>query len=278
MIYLRLAGGLGNQLYQLAAAALLANSHERSHQVLVSSDSLSSYKTPRKADSLKLINPNTWLIDESQGARTVWPSIAHKVRIGRWGPVFGVSDANLWKVIERSFCTSKFMDGYFQRGWTATYFSQALIHLNLKPSTDFYKTAVNHKEVVIHVRGGDFLQLKKFNILNIKFYTTAISQALTLGYDKFSIVSDDYEYAKEILKQIKISHNNLDIDLHPTSDGLLTDFNIIRAASAKIIGNSTFAWWASALGDQHTVTWSPTRFSAGLERDFYLKNEQIISI
>lgn len=53
----------------------------------------------------------------------------------------------------------------------------------------------------------------------------------------------------------------------------LEDFDTLRVATARIIGNSTFACWAAAFCKAPAPAWAPMKLTLGNSRDFYLSYE-----
>lgn len=277
MIYLRLAGGLGNQLYQLAAASLLSHSTAEQIPVIPLTEGLTRYDEPREADSIKLLEPNGWLLGQDVFVSRQWKALALEARAGRWMPFIGISDRNFWQAVSRGVGRTCLIDGYFQFGWTPDSFYRALSKMPIKAVLDSVASRASN-QVVIHIRGGDFLRIREFNVVDEKYYVKAITQALERGYKSFEVVSDDKQYAEKLCDKICQLLSTIDITLLPPANSALEDFDVIRNASARIIGNSTFAWWAAALGSRESLTWSPNMFTSKKPRDFFLPFELPLEI
>lgn len=273
MIFVRLAGGLGNQLYQLAAASLLSNSSYIPLQVVPLIDGLSSYKTPREPDSLLLLQPNDWLLNPNTAIPTPWRALTLNARAGRWLPYLGISDRNFWQTLKLHRRSTMMLDGYFQHGWTQEMFARAISLLPVRGISEAAAARISSEEVLMHVRGGDFLRLTRFKVVDANFYVRAARHAFDRGLRNFAIISDDPAYAEFIRNQICDEISLANIRMIPHGMSSLEDFDTIRAATSRIIGNSTFAWWASAFGNAPAPTWSPKKFTIDSERDFYLSYE-----
>jgi hypothetical protein len=274
MIYVRLAGGLGNQLFQLAAASLLSQS--KGVPVTPLLEGLSLYEEPRAPDSIELLKPSGWLRSPASQVPAYWKWFALKARSGRWLPSIGVSDRNFWQSFVAGGGTSRILDGYFQYGWTAETFHRATEHMLVRSISTAAAARIDSDEVVVHIRGGDFLRLPLFQVVDVDFYVRAARQAMELGLNRFAIMSDDLSYANDVCEEIREHLPSADIRLIPRGANALEDFDTLRAATARIIGNSTFAWWAVAFGDLQTPTWSPIMFTRDSLRDFFLPNERKI--
>ncbi len=276
MIYLRLSGGLGNQLYQLAATALL--SQLRATEVIVSTDALQGYKTPREPDSIKLLSPNPWLriAKPEESNFNHWLTV--KARAGRFLPVLGVNDKTFWSITNTAnIHLPLYADGYFQHGWTQESFSKAVGLMNIRPISVEATNRLQTEEVAVHIRGGDFLKLPRYQLVHSPFYIEAVRQCLAIGLTRFAIVTDDPEYAESVCREIKGQFAGASFRTLGQRTTALEDFDTLRGATARIIGNSTFAWWAAALGSPVAPTWSPPAFTTDVTRDFFLPHERTVN-
>jgi hypothetical protein len=276
MIYLRLSGGLGNQLYQITAMSLLSQC--KGMPVTAFIEGLSGYTSPREADALKIVDRNTWLYvatpEESSVRR--WATVT--ARAGRTIPVFGVNDRSFWwHVRSGKRRWTLYADGYFQRGWGRNEFERALGELSIRLVNPDAANRLVKNEVAVHIRGGDFLRNARFQVVGRPFYTEAVKRCLALGFENFAVITDDQGYAATVFRDVqgRCPRSNFRI-LEPGAT-TLDDFDTLRSASARIIGNSTFAWWATALGAADALTWSPSKFTLDQRRDFFLPNERQVT-
>lgn len=275
MIVLRLAGGLGNQLFQVMAGVLVAR--RRARKVLVLTDALSSYSAARRPEVLRLIRADAVVTaaDVQAPAAVHWLSV--RARAGRWLAGSSLNDSNFPRALGLSSwaCGWHFLDGYFQRGWTQMLLDEALSAAQLDP-TAMADPGNPPCDCVVHIRGGDFLRLPSHAIVDVDYYSRCLDQAKAAGCRSFGIVTDDRPYAEQVLQILASRHRDLSLFLLPDHGAVLSDFGTLRAAPARIIGNSTFAWWASACDVQRAPTWSPDRFVRESLRDFVLPYERIV--
>ncbi len=131
-----------------------------------------------------------------------------------------------------------------------------------------------NENVIIHVRGGDFLKIKHLNICDNYYYKKAIEYALRKGFNTFKVISEDQQYAKEIIKEMKKYFIDLKISILK-SNSIKNDFNIIRSSNLAILSNSTFSWWASFLSNTKKEFLVPSNFSLK-EKRVILPNENVI--
>lgn len=274
MIRLRLSGGLGNQLFQLAAAALLAKNQQTN--VTVFANGTQKYKVVRDPDSLDLLARNEWLVsDTKHHFFSRWASV--EARVGRLIPFIGINDKNYWYAQNnKSQLKTMFLDGYFQRGWDLGTFDKAVGLLAVKPASAVAGLRTAHSEAVIHIRGGDFLALPQYKVVDADYYLQSVLKAKERGLNQFAVMTDDYEYAGSICEYIRKIVPTIAIRMMKPGVNTLEDFDTLRSASARIIGNSTFAWWASALCLNSAPTWSPKRFTTDHQRDFFLRHERTL--
>ena len=105
--------------------------------------------------------------------------------------------------------------------------------------------------VVIHVRGGDFLNLHNCS-LNSTYYARALSEVSDLRDVSFCVITNDNDFAKEIL--------NVDNLTFVEFCSALDDFVILVKSKFKILSNSTFAWWSGELSDESSIIIEPCSY------------------
>lgn len=277
MIYLRLSGGLGNQLYQLAAVALLSQC--RKSPVTVFTEALQKYDSPRDPDSIKLLIVNRWLRVAPAAEWHIHRWLSVSARAGRVLPSLGVNDKTFWQNIKATTDASLplYADGYFQHGWTQDAFTRAMSAIQVRPIAARAAERLIEGEVAVHIRGGDFLKLPRFQVVHAPFYIEAVRQSIALGFTRFAVITDDPTYGAQVCGAIQREYPGTAFRMLEPGTNALEDFDTLRSAPGRIIGNSTFAWWAAALGDRTAPTWSPSMFTADDPRDFFLPNERKIA-
>lgn len=273
MLYLRLAGGLGNQLFQLAAADYLANRLNCKFTPVITG--LGRYKTPRFPDSLSLIHSPRMERPSLTGWRVL---LSDRARCGLWLPYFGINDRRVSSGLSRANLSSLgelYLDGYFQDCWDYQTFRNAIREweTNFQLGTEIGST--NHKDCAIHIRGGDFLLASQHQVVGKQYYASCIQDAIERGFRNFLIVTDDLQYSEPIIGSISKTLPGIRFTFNQGGNSL-QDFGILRSAKARIIGNSTFAWWAAALDANESITWSPNEFIRSKLRTMYLPWEVVV--
>ena len=200
------------------------------------------------------------------------------LRFGSYLPLLGINDRNFCSKNSRFLIKNiAFLDGYFNQNWTFDSLKDAFQSLPLrqvKLNKEDIQTCSN--DVVIHIRGGDFLKIAHLNICQVKYYIDAINYAIGKGYKSFKVISEDQKYATKVIKEIKSYFIDLKISMI-YSNSIKNDFNMIRSSELAILSNSTFSWWASFLSNSKREFIVPSNFSSK-EKRIILPNETMINL
>lgn len=273
MIYVRLAGGLGNQLYQLATADYFAE--RLSCKFLPVLAGLSRYKVPRQPDSLKLVGIDRLARGEVGGFDQF---LSDRLRCGLWLPKSSVNErrvANGLSSLELGRHSKIYVDGYFQECWIYEEFEKIIASWQVQFSARSSIEIPSRETCIVHIRGGDFLSVPLHQVVDWSYYLNCIHLAVDQGFKQFLVVTDDVPYAESIVSRVRNEIVGLEINFHEPCSAL-DDFSCISAGAARIIGNSTFAWWAAALDVQKGTTWAPRKFIRSGHRSWFLPWENIV--
>ncbi len=259
---IRLAGGLGNQIFQLGAGLLLAEK-SKCKSIVIDVSGLSKYEE-RRNNSLTVFFDLTKLNVEIIFKQSFFT----KFRLPKLLPFnFSnyplVGDRNFQKAMQN---TNKFL-------WLDGYFQTCLLHKNFYKEIELLKPLFNPQYLpkkqgcVIHVRGGDFVKLGWNDVASSEFYANSIRKMQKdYGVKDFYVVTDDRDYAKSMLKNIK-----------PLFIGgsIQEDFHLIGRFQFRILSSSTFALWSSALGcnSEKGAVIAPDELIPGVKRPWLLPNE-----
>ena len=276
MLFSRMLGGLGNQLFQTAAILKYRRPKEK---VIISF--LGEIHIPKRVNCLSSIFeiPNWLYLDKSKSINFFTKLFARKsaeLRFGSYLPLVGINDRNFnYKKYHRIRQKILFLDGYFNQNWTFSELNSLFSVLELK-KINLNNAQLNlcNQNVVIHIRGGDFLSIKNLNICKFEYYKNSIDYCLLKGFKSFIVISEDQKYGKEVIKEIKKCFYHLQISIVKT-DSIKNDFNIIRSSKFAILSNSTFCWWASFLSNSKIEFLVPSNFSTK-EKRIPLPNETIM--
>ena len=276
MIFSRMVGGLGNQLFQTAACLKYRKKGEK---VIISF--LGDIHIPKRTNCLDsiFVRPNWLYFDDSRELNVATQLIAKTsayLRFGSYLPFISINDRNFNAKYSSYFSKNiLFLDGYFNQKWTYLTLKEVFKELKLREVVLNKKyLPICKNDVVIHIRGGDFLKISNFNICKLDYYKKAIKYALSKGHKSFKIISEDKKYGKAILKELKKYFIDLKISIL-NSNSIKNDFNIIRSSNFAILSNSTFSWWASFLSTKKREFIVPENFSIK-EKRIILPNEYIV--
>ena len=277
MLFSRMVGGLGNQLFQIAACLKYKKLGEK---VIISF--LGDIHTPKRENCLEYIfeKPRWLYYDDSKNLNLFTRFIARNsayLRFGSYLPIVSINDRNFNFNDSRHFLKKTlFLDGYFNLNWKYSSLNHAFKKLKLRQiqlEEEYLKSC--REDVIIHIRGGDFLNIPKFNICKIDYYKNSIRYFISKGYRSFKVISEDQKYSKEIIHQLKEFFIDIQITKLKTVS-IKNDFNIIRSSRLAILSNSTFSWWASFLSNSKKEFVVPYHFSLQ-EKRMLLPNEIIVN-
>ena len=281
MIYLSLKGGLGNQMFQYAAARSMAI--DTNEEITLDLKNLNNSKVNHEIYTLDKLNINSNIkLSNEKINFTIKQNIIYKIII--LGIFFRLSYKNkqLNDYFEKTFqkilnkngfyqVTSgyipikvyntkiKYFNGYFQ---SDKYFKK---NFNIIREELLVKEKVTKKNKVIldkikstesvcvHIRRGDYTNLENYLICNISYYLKAIEiMKEKIKNPKFYIFSDDIEWVK---KNINFNANVTYIDKKNTN---YEELRLMYNCKHFIISNSSFSWWAQYLSaNENKIVISP---------------------
>ena len=291
-IVLHLTGGLGNQLFQFAAAASITEEIEvdialgkpRSANGILP-DLFDFYLpftvTKHKSHSrLNLLSGKAIGFALRSGVapkrieknRIVSKAIEHAVSIVlflRTKTIYtifrgkGVGYSPIKKTSRPSY-----LIGYFQsyRYPQAIYYKMMEIEpISQGPELKtLMKLSETDKPLIVHFRFGDYLKENNFGIPGHEYYLRAIRESWNSGrYKSIWVFSDDISSAKDNFPKQFLQHVRWieDVDASPAST-----LQAMRFGYGYVIGNSTFSWWGAYLSkaDLPPVT-APSPWFRGME-------------
>ena len=275
MFDVRLSGGLGNQLFQAATGLYLQNRFGGSLRL---TDATAQYRTRRTLDLSRVLRVPHMLQTESS---SMLDGVLHDLRIGRASTPLSINDNTAERVfgqttLRRTLIAGRLpylVDGYFQDCWSDDSLQRML---ELVQSCALGCTQGDH--TVVHVRGGDFLKIPKYRIADQAFYQRAfrlLESQLGDGARELAVLTDDQAYAGSLLSGCELPGS---WSWRLVADGdIVHDFQLLQGAAHRVIGNSTFSWWASALGAKHSSTISTTHWTLDRAKRYRLAHETLVS-
>lgn len=274
-LYLHLTGGLGNQMFQVAAALAQANGREivqfsragKPRSTSLGEAEIFSFETIQGLSKGPRLNSENWFISKLlgyilrsgvspkgfekhpfflkviHGAFNFIMTIAMRERI----KVFVADNVGKVATIDPK---SNLLVGYFQSHYWPDQMNFKEIYKNSvyrnSPSYKEYELMARDKKVLaVHVRLGDYLNESSFGIPTKSYFTSAISYVrANTTVDQIWVFSDSPELVSNFL--------NLNLDLSviviPNEDKSSVEIlEIMRLAHSYVIANSTFSWWGATL-------------------------------
>ena len=256
MIFSRLIGGLGNQMFQYAAGRSLAIVNNCELKLDISG--FENYSLHNgyeldlfdiRADIASAKEISRLVTSQSRLSRFLYRKLNIKKKTHFIEKAF-IFDANFFDVKQPVY-----IDGYWQ---SYKYFES--IELQLRQELSLKKPfsninlqiaeqISNVNAVSIHIRRGDYVSNKHTNsvhgVCSLDYYRAAI-EAVSARVENpvFFVFSDDISWVK----------NNLAIDLqcifidHNVGGQSYNDMYLMRLCQHHIIANSSFSWWGAWLG------------------------------
>lgn len=233
--FIQLEGGLGNQLFQLAAA--WAHCKRNGLRLKVSETT----KGPRQ--------------------ETYWSTFTHRFVQNIGVPTLGVSP--LWR--EPSFAytpipaNARSLSGFFQ---SSRYFADCAeeIHRLFTPSADtvsekYADLLTNSSEyAVVHIRRGDYFQGANtpiHGVLTESYYQRAMALMTEQRPGiRFLVFSDDLPWCRGLIADA------LFVDEPDT----VRTLQLMSQFEHYILSNSSFSWWAAWLGKPAKTVFVPDRW------------------
>ena len=274
MIIVRLIGGLGNQLFQYAAARRLA--HMR--KVDLKLDTLDFDGYPLRTYHLNHFNIIEQFATAEEIARYKSVTLASRLR-RRFLPY----RLQKW-VRERQFSfdpeilklsNDVYLEGYWQ---SKSYFKdiEALLRAELtvnSPLRNGNQGTVgriqNTNSVSIHVRRGDYVTdpsaRQIHGLIPLDYYRAAVEEiASRIPDPHFFVFSDDPAWARD---HLRYSYPLTFIDQNGV-DQPHEDLRLMSLCQHHIIANSTFSWWGAWLSTNSSkIVLAPQHWFSAAERD-----------
>ena len=265
-------GGLGNQLFQLAAANVLCE--DGNYLIDMSNfnekeDLLSKFSFEKKLNILpmrkkkfmerKLINliiRANYRPNRKQETQRIYSfvDLVSKNILSKFylkGRTI-VTSSNLGfddeVIIKKPY---SYLIGYFQSYvWPSRLINKAFFKdirlINGNSEFEYYRELSKvEKPLIVHIRLGDYLVQKSFGLLSKDYYHEAIESLWnTNKYGKIWIFSNEPDKVKSYIPiYLTASCRNIDLDL----DDAATTLQLMRYGHGYVLSNSTFGWWGAFL-------------------------------
>jgi hypothetical protein len=225
MLTVNLKGGLGNQLFQLAAAETIASQAK-------STFFLSGLKTPETHHSKE----NYFTSIFSRWKHYILAPLAYTV-VHETNPYHKEDYTS--RISNKIVC----LDGYFQRyDYISPNFCSRLTF-----DTSILQKYPQHKDVAfLHIRGGDYVNHWLHDISLDSYYTRAIAEFPANTH--FYIFTNDVSYAKTRAFLTTIPHTFIE------ENEVNSLYLMSQCGIGGICANSSFSWWGAYLNRNRILT------------------------
>lgn len=292
-ILLPLAGGLGNQFFQLAHALSITDKCE----VMIHADLFALRKNAKGAPEILDFDwpQNVRVVTHSRvlgGVLTKVCSLLLRLSIGAYSPItkrafqillspiatilFAVNTGRFFVVDSstnigfskmRTRARSQAPIGYFQSYKWIEEQPALLQHLNslqLKQSSkeflDVVKLTSNKRILGVHIRLGDYRNEPRIGLLPKSYYENALRNLNIDEYDEVWIFSNDLLGSLDIIPDINQSKTYFVPNDLTSAETLI----LMTHCNDFIISNSTFSWWGAYLSkNPNGVVYCPEKWFIG---------------
>jgi hypothetical protein len=299
-VIVSLTGGLGNQLFQIAAAYNLARPNRVEMEWDLGLPRLNSNQVP---DITDFDLPDSFYLGEKRKPTNLqrkFFSTARRLSISskkytklpglglirktasvlisqlvKYPVRFEAARGVGFSEIDISNTKTNFLTGYFQSyKWASDKnCSDSIKRITLKdPSPRIQELAarsLKYRPLVVHVRLGDYKNEKTFGIPSEEYYGFAIDLLWSTGdYDEIWVFSNEPDLATEYLpKKYETEYYWVD-EIEGSASQTL---EAMRFGHGYVIGNSTFSWWGAFLSrNENPKVVAPTPWFKNQESPIYL--------
>lgn len=226
MISCSLQGGLGNQMFQIAATVSLSLENNDDYGInldicytpnqgnLASKYSDTIFKNINKSNNYAFTN-------FYQEPNFCYSEIPYQTDL----------------LLRGYFQSEKYFVNYKKQIKNLFYFSEQ----NKEIIEQYFKNNIKNDKPItsVHIRRGDYLLFSNVHLVcTLEYYNKAIKN---IGDSNFVFVSDDIEWVKENFKSENYYFSEF-------NDELL-DLTLMTLCDNNIISNSSFSWWGAYLND-----------------------------
>jgi hypothetical protein len=243
-----LQGGLGNQLFQLAAALMIKH-QRKGESVRLSPDLLGkvSSKNRRQFSIESLLK-----VDEIINNTLPTPILVKPLHFIKILDFEDEQRGNLTESYLRF--QTRHLIGYFQNITTVDFvWNEIRTRLQTTPVFEKLLSEAPVNYVAVHIRLGDYLKEVDTNEVHgtcsVDYYLNALEVvAKKCDCNSVKVVSDDVATAKKIFDDYKLA---LKYDLEFRENQTeIDDLAVLARASGVVMSNSTFSWWGAYIASK----------------------------
>ena len=274
-VEVEIVGGLGNQLFGLAAGLYLAR---RTSSGLTLNLSQVGVGGTDHGKSIKEFNiPEVYFGDIEK--ITLKPNFISRIsnKLAREFLVYKKVRDSINEIytagelgFEDDFATltrPRYIKGYFQTHVYTDYVKSELReYLTLKSESNWYLDKVREIEqenpIAVHMRRGDYIKLRdEFGVLDVEYYIGLTKNLIEREVRPIWIFTDSPQIVREeILGTIL---QNAKIIEPPVGSSPNESMLLISKCNTIVMSNSTFSWWASYISAEGTLIYAPHKWFRG---------------
>jgi hypothetical protein len=239
-VHLRITGGLGNQIFQYLYAMSIAN--ETEGKLFVHTSFMNDFSifraglrtsAKRKFSLHKLPFFDYEVTNVVSEKNFLTSMVFGQLRIFKF---------NYLRNLIFRFSNNLYLDGYFM---TANeYLKISVLEGSICTTLQNNITSRGFGVCGIHLRAGDLLQ-QDHPKCSVNYFENSIKYFIeNYQVNDFEIITENIEHAKLFFDELKNKYNILFVDTGSEID----DFRRLASYDYLIASNSTFSWWAGALG------------------------------
>lgn len=289
MVLIKIAGGLGNQLFQFAAAFSIAKNRGQELAFDINSFCNDPYSRSYGLEVFKIDYPTLSSEKINKFLKVdYFGRIINQLKKRESRLYFKVSNLEFNDSILKSNPINQYLDGYYAH---PNYFenvrSNLLEKISLKEEyTNFYYKNTIHwirenKFISVHIRRADYISdptaYKLFESLGKDYYYRCIKffESRQENSPKFLFFSDDIDWVKEEFSNVEDANFMDDKNLYKD----YYDLMFMAACEHNIIANSTFSWWGAWLNDNpKKIVLAPTVWYKNRTYQDYYERESFLPI
>lgn len=223
--YVKVSGGLGNQLFQIATGLAYAKRTNKIFKILLSKDNPRGFHWN---ETLK--DYQQYIVDKTENVNI----ITYKE------PCFNYREIP-------DFKQSVILEGYFQ---SSKYFPRLNLEIHVEP-----REKLSENCVIVHARRGDYCSnswmISYHNPQPDSYYERARDHMnMNIENVRYILLSDDPRYWRSSKVFEDCDHQIIDENMYDT-------LSILTSGNNFIMSNSTFAWWGVYLSKNKGITVAP---------------------
>lgn len=258
MKIVNIIGGLGNQMFVYATYLSLKKQHP-AETIKICIKSFNGYHLHNGYEINKIFNTNDITANLGDLVKVAYPFFNYRT----WQIMTHLlpmrscmvkctehTPFNFDDILRSSNC---YYDGYWQN---EKYFISARTEILKAFQFPSFRNKINidlsnkikmTNSVACHIRRGDYLKDKRWNVCTIEYYRKAIA-TLKEGIDPemFCVFSDDIEWCRATLGTNFSGVDTVYVDWNK-KDESYRDMQLMSLCKHNIVANSSFSWWGAWL-------------------------------